>query len=752
MPITHPPHRRRTSRLVPAVLAVFLLANPGTSPGAALAQAGQVTGVVVDTSGAPVPAAIVELSVNGAQVATVETGDDGRFTVAAVPDGELLVTATAIGFAVSSQLLVGAAPGPVRLVLHPEILTERVTVTASRQRDRLDTPASTTVISSAELLNSGAGAIDDALLSTPGFSLFRRSSSRIANPTTQGVTLRGISGSGSSRTIVLADGWSLNDPFGNWVYWNRVPEAAIDRVEIVRGATGDLYGADAMGGVIQMLTFEPRRARLRGTLEFGEHATTRGSLFAGGQRNGWNATAAGEVLRTDGVVLVVPEERGDVDVEAGSDYESGYVTFGYDADVWRLQGRAGVYGEDRDNGTPAQINSTNWRSFGLEASGTAGNGVWQARGAGGTEEYYQTFSAVLAGRNDERLVRGQRTPSSFSSFDGQWVQALGAHSLLVGAESGWIDSTLNETAYSFGTGLPVGFDVFGGEEITAAGYGRLRLNPRNDVTLVLGARGDYWKTTPLDRASPTHSVGFFSPRASVAWQATPEVSVHGSVYRAHRAPTLNELYRGFQVGQIVTNPNPLLEPESLTGFEGGVLLSRSRLSARVTGFVNFLDDSIANITIGDNLRERQNAGKIRAAGVEIEADIRPHRFVTLTGMAVFTGSYFGESVTQNDLDGNRVPQVPLYQLGAGLTYANPALLTASAQLRILGAQWDDDLNQDELDGYAVMDAFFNRSLTRGLNVFVAIENLFDAEYAFQLFPTRTGWPRTVRGGVRMFLP
>ena len=148
-------------------------------------------------------------------------------------------------------------------------------VTASRGTERLATAGSMTAVSSAEILNSGAGALDDALRSTPGFSLFRRSSSRVSNPTTQGVTLRGVSGSGASRTLVLADGVPLNDPFGSWVYWNRVPQAAIDRVEMVRGATGDLYGADALGGVVQVLTFAPGHTRLRFTAEGGSLDTER---------------------------------------------------------------------------------------------------------------------------------------------------------------------------------------------------------------------------------------------------------------------------------------------------------------------------------------------------------------------------------------------------------------------------------------------------------------------------------------------
>ena len=99
--------------------------------------------------------------------------------------------------------------GPVQIVLRPVNFADSVVVTATRGAERLPSAASSTVLTSAELSNMAAGALDDALRSTPGFTLFRRSSSRVANPTTQGVTLRGVSGSGSSRTLVLADGVPL---------------------------------------------------------------------------------------------------------------------------------------------------------------------------------------------------------------------------------------------------------------------------------------------------------------------------------------------------------------------------------------------------------------------------------------------------------------------------------------------------------------------------------------------------------------
>src|SRR5262249_54949730 len=140
------------------------------------------------------------------------------------------------------------------IILAPAMLIEAVTVTAARGAPASEAPAATTVLTSVMLDATAAPALDDQLKTAPGFSLFRRSSSRVANPTTQGVTMRGLSASGASCSLVLVDGVPLNDAFGGWVYWDRVPQAALDRVEIVRGGTSDLYGADAVGGVIQVLT------------------------------------------------------------------------------------------------------------------------------------------------------------------------------------------------------------------------------------------------------------------------------------------------------------------------------------------------------------------------------------------------------------------------------------------------------------------------------------------------------------------
>ena len=293
--------------------------------------------------------------------------------------------------------------------------------------------------------------------------------------------------------------------------------------------------------------------------------------------------------------------------------------------------------------------------------------------------------------------------------------------------------------------------------MSGSAFARVALSPVDDLTLVLGARGDVWRSNPNDAALPTHSTVFLSPRASAAMRLTDAVSVQASAYRSYRTPTLNELHRGFRVGNVVTDPNAGLDPERLTGFEGGVLFAEGRTSARVTGFWNQLDGAIANVTVSSTpaliTRQRQNTDTVRASGLEIEADVRPHARWTLGGFAALTRSKFTETPAQPALAGNRVPQVPVYQLGASVTYVDPRAFTGSVHLRLVGRQFDDDLNAFELDRFAVVDIAGTHALRHGVNAFAAVENLFDREYDVGRTPLRTvGWPRTLRVGIRVFLP
>ena len=734
------------------IIAVTLItAVPVSAQTAAeTAASGNTIGTVIDISGAVVPGAEVIITSRDGRTVTVQTDAGGNFN-AGVMASRVQVSST--GFETATVAIGGT--GPVRIVLRPVNFADSVVVTATRGAERLPSAASSTVLTSAELSNMGAGALDDALRSTPGFTLFRRSSSRVANPTTQGVTLRGVSGSGASRTLVLADGVPLNDPFGSWVYWNRIPVAAVDRVEVVRGATGDLYGAGALGGVVQLLTVQPSRPRARATFDGGSHDTFRGSLFAATEKNGWNASGAYEGVRTDGVFVLAPELRGPADRRADSDYKTGFVTVGKRGNDWHVSARAAGYTEERSNGTAVQVNDTEWRQFSVDAGGYAGGGVLEVHGVGSSQDYYQTFSFVAAGRATERLTFEQFIDTSHRGLNVQWTRPLNNLTMIVGADYRRTHALQDELRYALVSGVntPNGPFVSGGTENVLAGYARANVAVTDAFTFELGARVDSWKSEPEDTDQPTKDVTYVSPRAAASYRAG-RYQFQASGYYANRTPSLNELHRRFAVGSSVTNANPLLDPETLTGVEGGVLTQFARASVRATAFFNDLDGAIANVTLSSTptqiVRQRQNSDTIRATGVEIEADSRFTNTLSANGQIVFTSSHFRGSIATPALRDNEVPQVPNVQGSVSLTWAEPRFVTVGTQLRFSGEQFDDDLNTFVLGGYKVWDATVSRAIVRGLNAFLAVENILDEEYDTARTPLRSiGWPRTVRVGARV---
>ena len=614
-----------------------------------------------------------------------------------------------------------------------------------------------TVLSAAELLTSAALTLDDALKMVPGFTLFRRTSSRVSNPTAQGVTLRGLGGTGASRSLVLTDGVPLNDAFGGWVYWDKVPQVAIDRVEVLRGSGSDLYGADAVGGVVQILTWHPNQLAARALVEGGGMQTGRISMFGGGRSRGWSYTAGGEWFTTDGYIAVAEEQdpgiapRGPIDSEIASKHQSGVASIGYQAgNGWRFDTTGSVFTDNRLNGTPAVINDTASRQGTSEGAGGLAGGLLSARAFAGTQGYDQTFSAVSADRTSEDLNRLQRVPTRFSGTAAQWARPIGRHTVLVGAEAKFIKGETQETQLAAGRVLASLSN--GGTQDVWSAFVQDTLLVNDRLTVVMGAHGDRWHTQSQN-TSYDKTLGSFNPRASFAYRLGSGISVRGSAYKGFRAPTLNELYRGFRAGNTQTNPNEALAPERLTGADAGVLATRGRLSARVTGFWNVLDDVITNVTLSSTpqliIKQRANADKMRTAGVEFETSVRVRASWSMAFSSAIVDARFKGETSLRD---NRVPQVPEYNLGLNIRYSHNAWM-ASGQLRVTGAQFEDDLNAFTLRRATVLDVFGSRSFGGKVSAFVAVENAFNSAYDVGRTPIlTTGLPRAARAGVQISLP
>jgi len=707
--------------------------------------ASSISGLVTDVTGAPLAGAIVTV-ITDTRHDTTRTQADGSFSISVPDQGTITIRADAPGFAPADRA-VTLPTGPIRMELRPEGLSERITVSGEPHAPRLSLDTSATTMDAAAIASAPALRLDDQLRMVPGFSLFRRTTSAVANPTTQGVTLRGLSASGASRTIVLADDVPLNDPFGGWVYWDRVPMASLERVDVARGASGDLHGNDALGGVIRLTSRTKRGAE--GWFDGGSLGTARGSGYGGASRGSWFAGAAAERGTTDGFIVIAPEARGPIDIPANSESTSSDAWVGGGSGPVQGTIRGGYFNENRNNGTPATINATISRWGAGSAHGFVGGGIWEARGDASWTNYRQTFSAVTTTngvRTGERLTNLQWVGSRGVDFGADWVKQTSHAQLLVAVTSKQMRANLDEASIAV-TGVqsaitrtPPDQD---GEGVVL--QGRIDLGTR--MTLDAGARAEHWRLERADTGAG-HSYNFFSPRIGVSFEVTTDQTLRVAWLTGFRTPTMNELYRSFRVGSTNTLANDALTPETSWGPEVSYTIRRDRWTGRAIVYYTELNGAIYNKTLTSTptaiTRQRAN-GDARTLGSELELEWRAFRDVAFTTSWALNNA----TATFGELDGKRIPQVPRAAGSVGVrgTYRR---FTGTATVRFIGAQFDDDVNAFKLESGTLADGRVAWRLARWIDVFAAIENAFDQEIDTGKTPIRTiGAPRLARAGISL---
>ena len=727
-----------------------------------------ISGVVLDPSGATIRDAAIELHV-GDHLSTTRADHEGHFVInldfSEQSKATAVLVVSAYGFAGKEiQLSLADHPNRLEVKLEPAPVIARIQVDAN---DTANGGDGETVLSKVQIERSAAVTIDDALRQVPGFSLFRRSGSLTANPTSQGVSLRGVGANGASRAVVLLDGLPLNSPFGSWIYWNRVPRVAIETVSVTNGASSDAYGSGALGGVINIESRQVEEPFFETDLSGGNEGTATASFGGGTVVRNFGVTAAAQVLRTNGYVLVTNDSRGAVDTPAGTADASGYLTI---SRTLHHNGRAFVransFGESRRNGTPLQINDTRiWSlDLGLDRQ-IADFGEFSVRVDGSREVFNQNFSAVSADRNSESLTNRQRNPSQQFGVALQWQRLFGRHLIVAGFEDRDVRGHSAEVTFN-ASRITANIDA-GGRQTTLAAFGQDSLRVGGWV-LNAGGRIDWWSNRGFSNRIPVSGVptftrfpeqteSAFSPRASVSRALGPGMLFTASFYRAFRAPTLNELYRNFRVGNVVTNANADLRAERLTGGDGGLVFhtSSERLITRANFFWSRISQPVANVTISStpNLitRQRQNLGSIQARGLEASTTVRIAQSVTFAAQYLLTDTTVLRFPANRSLEGLLVPQIPRHQLSFQLTYHQRSW-TAALQARLVSTQFDDDQNLLRLRAFFTIDAQLSRKMSEHVEVYLASQNVTGVRYDLSRTPVlTTGPPALVRAGLRVTL-
>jgi outer membrane receptor protein involved in Fe transport len=851
------------------VLAQAPVGQSAAAPARAAQTGSSTAGVVRDSDGGTISGAVVVARTPAGNEQRTVTGPDGRFSIALPPPFDLTVLAGGFAESKRTVAVGGRDPIEVVLtpaVLKEQVT---VTAARGEQR-LADTPASVSVLTKEDIRQSPGVVSDEVLKQLPQFALFRRSSSLSAHPTSQGVSLRGIGPSGVSRTLVLLDGVPYNDPFGGWVYWTGIPLDAADRLEVVDNSSSSLYGNYAMGGVINIVTAKPTRRTVEFKTLYGSRNTPKAEFRASDVWGKLGVTVDGAAFDTDGYPNVAPSERRTtdqtppgVDNNVSSKFHDFNVKAEYAAsDRVQIFGRVGYFKENRNNGKAATYTPTGAYVGGQTEE--ANDTLWKTTNVGtrvilpdqstlqatlftDNETFDSNFLAVPVPpggaplRSAGKVSLNQTVPTKGVGGMAQWSKAfMGNQMLSAGFDFRWVEGESQEQAFNsaliapFTTALnpmtPTVTRLSGGSQTMEGAFVQDIITPTSKWQLTLSARTDHWRSYNAHNLETTTATGartanyrascsvestncladrtdtVVSPRAAALYHVTDMVSVWGDYGLGFRAPTLNELYRQFSVGAVVTKANADLGPEHLKGGEFGVNVQPAKnLTARATWFDNRVKDPVANVTIATNTQQRLNLGRTRITGLQLDTEYRlgaSWRFnaaylyeqakvveanIAFAG-ALPAGTNLGTNCPGPNLtnptaatggSGTGQPcylaQVPKNRVSFRAAYSNPKYATVALSVTMIGQQYDDDQNfrvipaqalsdagyptwtaplTDSstfvgLPKYTVVDLFASHTISRNLEAFFGVENLADRQYFVGTAPTLLGPPRLVTGGVRV---
>ena len=717
--------------------------------------------------------------VSGTAVATVlvATGDDGCASFAPIngpnvyPQDIYLVLE---GFE-QTAIPEPAAGATVTVILHREVVQQSVTVTADRGLAGInDSASSVAVLSHDQLQAAPTLVLDDRLHSVAGFQLYRRTSSWSANPTTEGVSLRGLGSTAASRTLVVTDQIPLNDPFGGWVHWTEIPAPAVSQVQLIRGGSADLYGSSAIGGVIEVAPVTPSSRPL--TLTADASGATENSALANilltTAIHRLAALFAASGLTTGGYISTAPALRGTVDIPSNVTSESGRLELRNPPSPNKptVFLRGNVLNESRSNGTPDQTNATRLWRYAAGADDSLAQTTLTLRLYGSRESYRQSFSSTgvtAATRNSETLTKLQHVLLDELGLIAQASRALPRNfTTALGFDVHDLRATDDETtvATSVLTSTSARQRQTGGfaEAIWQPHNWSISGSIRVDSFRTFNAR-QILSSSPTIKPLPELDELFAGPRLGLVRTLSRNLALTATAFRAFRGPSMNELYRTGQVGQQTTLANNALLAERATGFEFGGELQTHVGRLRATYFWTEINRPITTVLISQTpappappvtqTLQRENLGQIRSDGLMLEGQSqRWHSLDATLGyqLAIATVTAFNtSSPLQTPLLGKWIPEVPRQSVTSTLNYTRPNIANLHIIASYEGRMFDDSANTFVLHPYARFDVSADRKLTHGLSLFAGAQNLLNRTIDAGQTPTLTlAAPRLVQAGLR----
>ena len=665
-----------------------------------------------------------------------------------------------------SMLVVAAALAGVPLsaqdVGNSGTIPPEIVVTGRGLPDTPATPAYSEIeLDREQIVTVPSGGIEGALDTIAGVQQFRRSDSRSANPSAQGITLRSLGGNATSRALVLLDKVPIADPFFGYIPFNALAPERLASITVTKGGGSGPFGSGALTGTIELESAQPRAlSPISASLFANDRHETQASALASRKLGAGYVTIGGRWDRGQGFFTTPDAQR----VPATSRARF---------DAWSLDGRAVVPLGPSLALQARALHFDDQRTLRFEGADSTSRGTDASVRLVGTGRWAFDAVAYLQARNFSNVVisstrfvpvlNQRNTPSTGLGAKVEVRPPVAAdHALRLGIDYRRADGQLAEEAISAFSGQVTERRRAGGVN---SDVGLFIENDWSLGTVVLtgGVRLDRTRTANgffqtfapdgkarEDRRFDDRTQWTLGYRAGAVWQASDRLRLRAVSYSGLRVPTLNELYRPFVVFPVVTQANAGLQNERLLGLEGGVDWEPSAgLELSVTAFANDLKDAIANVTLAENLRQRRNLPAIEARGVEGAFALKTGSIEANATMSFTDAAVRGRDASAQ-IDGLRPSQSPRFAAAATVAWRPARNWLLAVQMRHTGAQFESDLETDRLPPTTTVGAYAAIPAGNGFSLVIRGENLTDEPIV-----TRNsggsidlGVPRTIWVGVR----
>jgi iron complex outermembrane receptor protein len=698
-------------------LFMLLILIGGVTGHATAQQTGTLSGTLTDSlSGNIVPDAIVVLE-GTSFTRQVRSGADGKYSLTGVPAGSYHLIVRADGYLpLRTEVNVTAGEQTSDLQINPELHFSEITSVSPEGRSQFESFQATNVLGGQELTKEIQGTLGATIENQPGIAL------RSFGPGPARPVVRGLDG---DRVLIVEDGLRMGDLSSqSGDHGVNVNPASASRIEVVRGPATLLFGANAIGGLVNVITNEIPNAPVRTptgevTLDAGTGAKeggAAGDVTVGNGKValhlGGSGRRSGDFRSPEGDIPNSFNRAGLAQVGVGYTSDNGYFggSFAYDRTHYGIP----LVEEGETNLNPRR------KAFTLRG---------EARNMGGIFDSFRGSFGVRRYNHDE--LDGDVVATSFTNNTTE-LELL-AHHRAAGRMKGSIGGTVLTRSFSTEgeevLSPPVDQKGFAGylyEEIAASPHAQIQF----------GGRVDYAKFTPAD-VEPDRDFTNFSGSVGLLLLPNDATTVSFSLARASRNPALEELYfHGSHPGNnAFENGNVDLDSEHATGFEASVRWRGLAAAGEVTYFVNGINNFVFRELTGDVeddlLVTNFVQGNARLQGIESHVDVRVAPVVWVEGGL----DYVKGDLTELD---KPLPRMPPLRGRAGLRFQKNAfqiggdgVFTAKQDRIYTLDTLEGPIGESATDGYNLLKLFASYSFVSGKStstITARLDNATDTLY------------------------